>query len=208
VDVARPYRLLSHPLDGAVLGVLAATNRPLSGREVARLAPEGSTPGVWKALSRLTEQGLLDREEAGNALLYSLNREHVAAPAAELLTSLRAALIDRLSRHVQGWEVGPAHLSIFGSLARGDGDASSDVDVFVVRPKPTNADDAQWRAQLDDLATAVRRWSGNRAGISEVAEADIARLARERPPIVEQIACDAITLAGPDAGSLFRDGDR
>lgn len=206
MDLARPHRLIAHPLDGSVIAVLSATTRPLTGREVARLAPEGSQPGISKALGRLAHEGLVDRQEAGNALLYRLNRDHLGAEAATMLAGLRNALVVRLRDELTNWEIQPAHASIFGSTARGDGDADSDVDLLIVRPAQVADDDPRWRAQLDGLGHLVKRWTGNPASVSEIPEQDVRRLADERPPVVEAIAADAITLLGPDADRLFRPG--
>ncbi len=204
MDLGRPHRVLAHPLDGSVLAVLSATTRPLTGREVARLAPEGSQPAISKALGRLADGGLVQRREAGNALLYTLNRDHLAAPAAVLLANLRNVLIERLREETARWDVQPLHASIFGSAARRDGDTTSDIDLLIVRPEGTAVDDQQWQEQLDRLADAVERWTGNRASISELAESDLERLAEERPPVIEAISADAITLVGDDAARIFR----
>jgi predicted nucleotidyltransferase len=205
MNLGSPHRLLAHPLDGAVVAVLSATTHPLTGREVARLAPEGSQPGISKALGRLTAEGLVDRQEAGNALLYRLNRDHLAAPAAAMLADLRNALIGRLREEIAGWELQPVHASVFGSVARGDADAGSDIDLLIVRPADIAANASRWRDQLNDLSYAVKRWTGNALSTSELPEADIARLADERPPVIDAIGADAITLVGPDANRLFRE---
>lgn len=205
MNLGSPHRLLAHPLDGAVVAVLSATTHPLTGREIARLAPEGSQPGISKALGRLAAEGLVDRQEAGNAMLYQLNREHLAAPAATMLADLRNTLIARLREELAGWELQAVHASIFGSAARGDADASSDIDLLVVRSADIAADDPRWRGQLDGLAYSVRRWTGNALSTSELPKADIARLSDERPPVIDAIAADAITLVGPDASRLFRE---
>ena len=206
MDLARPYRVLSHPLDGAVLTVLSGTSRPLTGREVARLAPEGSQPGIWKALGRLSTAGLVHREEAGNALLYTLNWDHLMASAVATLAGLRQSLFNLATELVAGWAIAPAHASIFGSAARGDGDADSDIDILIVRPVRISEDDERWRSQLRAFATALEQASGNAVSISEIAQQDLPRLTRERPPIVEAVVSDAVTLAGTEAAQLFRRG--
>lgn len=203
MDLARPYRVLSHPLDGAVLTVLSGTSRPLTGREVARLAPEGSQPGILKALGRLVDAGLVDREEAGSALLYNLNQEHVATAAALTLARLREELFSRASETIAAWTIKPTHASIFGSAARGDGGLDSDIDILLVRPTSTEEDDERWRNQIWALSMGIERWTGNRASISELSGHDLSRLARERPPIVEAVTGEAVTLAGKDAARLF-----
>lgn len=197
MDVARPYTAVSPALDTAVLTVLARTTRPLTGREIARLTGRSSHSGVLDVLNRLTTHGLVDRQEAGRALLYTLNREHLAAPAVEVLAAMRATLLDRIRAALATWKVKPVHASLFGSAARGDGRLDSDIDVFVVRPRGVAEDDGTWVRQRDELATAVRRWTGNRASIAEVGEQELRRLRREAPPIVAELREDAVTLYGP-----------
>ncbi len=133
VDLSRPWALIRSPIDMEVVLVLRGTTRPLTGREVARLVRTGSQPAVNASLRRLAEEGLVHSEEAGNAYLYTFNREHLAAPALEQLAGIRSELERRLRTEIAEWEIAPTHASIFGSAARGDGDNSSDIDVFVVR---------------------------------------------------------------------------
>jgi predicted nucleotidyltransferase len=46
--------------------------------------------------------------------------------------------------------VRPVHVSVFGSTARSDGDAASDIDVLILNSHEVAADDETWRAQIDD----------------------------------------------------------
>ena len=126
----------------------------------------GSQPAVNAALRRLAEEGLVQAEEAGNAYLYTFNREHLAAPAVELLADIRRELERRLRAEIAEWTLAPVHVSIFGSAARGDGDVRSDIDVFVVRPTDVSEDNPRWREQLDRLSDHVYAWTGNRAAVS------------------------------------------
>jgi DNA-binding transcriptional ArsR family regulator len=203
MDVARPYAAICPTLDTTVLNALAGTTRPLTGREVARLTGRSSHSGVLDALNRLTEHGLVDRAEAGRALLYSLNREHLAAPAVDVLAGMRAELLERLRHAIGEWDVAPIHVSLFGSVARGDGDTRSDVDLFVVRPDGIAAEDPAWQAQRDDLAVRIQRWTGNRASIAEVAKAELARLRSRTPPVVQELLADAIVLHGRPIAELL-----
>lgn len=186
-----------------VVLVLRGTTRPLTGREIARLVRAGSQPAVNSALRRLAGEGVVGAEEAGNAYLYTLNREHLAAPALELLADIRVELERRLRSEIAEWEIAPTHVSIFGSAARGDGDIHSDVDLFVVRAARVSEDDSRWRAQLERLSVHVHAWTGNHVGISEIAAADLRRLRRERPPVVEELRREAITLAGAEPTALL-----
>lgn len=203
MDVSRPFAALMPALDSAVLTILARTTRPRTGREIASLA-ERSSAGVRTVLERLVEQGLVDSERAGRAYVYTLNRDHLAAPPVEALANLRSGLFDRLREEIAEWEIPPAHASLFGSTARGDGDSSSDVDLFIVRPRDIDEENATWRPQLDSLAEGVRRWTGNNAGIAELSTDQLTSLKERQPPILRELDADAITLAGPDVGQVLR----
>lgn len=204
MDISRPYTAVCPTLDSEVLVALAGTTRPSTGRGVARLLHRGeSHKGVLNVLSRLVDQGLVHRQEAGRALLYTLNRDHLAFPAVEVLAGMRSELITRVRRAMKEWEIGPAHASLFGSAARGDGNIESDIDLFLVRPAEISEDEPRWRSQLNRLAGDVERWSGNHASLVEISADDLDRLATEQPPVVADLISDGIVLVGQDPASLF-----
>jgi predicted nucleotidyltransferase len=203
MDLSRPWALFRSPIDMEALVVLRGTTRPLTGREVARLVRNGSQPAVNAALRRLAEEGVVHAQEAGNAYMYTLNRAHLAAPALEQMLGIRSELERRLRSAIAEWEIAPAHASVFGSAARGDGDTRSDIDLFVVRPARVSAENPRWRAQLERLSEDVYAWTGNRVGLSEVSTADVRRLGRERPPVVDELRRDSITLAGTATDELL-----
>lgn len=201
MDTSDPLSTVCPTLDGPVLSVLAGTSRALSARDVARLVSRGSWSGVRKTLHRLAAQGVVHREEVGNVQLYTLNRQHLAAPAIELLTDLRGELIRRLTESVHAWTISPRHASIFGSAARADGGLESDIDLFVVRPAKVKAENSTWRQQLDALALAVHDWTGNHAAISEVGAAEMATVARSAAG--KAIRDEGVPFAGVPVRQLF-----
>jgi predicted transcriptional regulator len=202
MDVSKPFAAISPGVDADVLVVLAGSTKPRSGRELARRAGRSNT-GVQHVLDRLVEHGLVNREEVGRTFLYELNRDHLLAPTVEQMAGARAELVRRLRDAIDGWEVPPVHASLFGSAARGDGDASSDIDLLIVRPADVDPDDVRWRGQVDGLADLVRRWTGNNAGIAEVSEGELPRLRKDRPPVVEEVSEDAVDLAGEATRKLL-----
>jgi predicted nucleotidyltransferase len=203
MDVSKPFTAISPSVDADVLVVLAGSTKPRSGRELARRAGRSNT-GVQHVLDRLVEHGLVSREEVGRTFLYELNRDHLLAPAVEQMAGVRGELVRRLRDEIDAWEIPPVHASLFGSAARGDGDASSDIDLLVVRPADVDPDDAHWRGQVDRLADLVRHWTGNNAGIAEVSEGELPRLRKDRPPVVEEVSEDAIDLAGEATRKFLR----
>lgn len=205
MNLSAPHTAVAPKVDGKILIVLSGTTRPLSGREVARLAG-ASQNATNLVLRRLVEHGLVHVQEAGRgaALLYTLNRDHIAAEAVLILASLRSRFFARLKEAVRRWSLQPVHASVFGSAARGDGDVESDIDLFIVRPNGIGEDDERWRAQIDRLAKQVESWTGNRAGIAEASQADARRLKRERAAVIRELESDAVALAGTPLSELLR----
>ena len=206
MNVARPYAAVSPALDGEALHVLAGTNRGLTGREVAVLTGRTSHSGILEALNRLAEHGIVTRVEFGRAYMFTLNREHLAAPAVEALADLRTTLVERIRQALDGWDLAPVHASLFGSTARGDGDTTSDIDLFIVRPAEVSAEDAQWRRQIEELEGSIARLTGNRAAVLDTSEEELEHLRITRPPIVDALRAEAIALSGPDASVLLEEG--
>ncbi len=100
-------------------------------RELARLT--GTSAGsLHRELARLAEVGLLERSQRGNQVLYQANRAcPVFAELAGLFRKtggladvLREALLPLAPRIDSAW--------VFGSVARGEETAQSDVDVLVI----------------------------------------------------------------------------
>lgn len=190
-------------VDGDVLITLSRVSHPLTGRGVARLVRERSVAGVAEALDRLVRQGLVTRVEIPPAMVHTLNRDHLAAPAIEILAEMRTALLDRLKRAVSGWEIAPVHVSMFGSAARGDGSSDSDIDLLVVRPGGIDSEDAVWAEQVGALRKLVSDATGNRASIFELVATEIEQMIDDAPPIVGELRRDAIDLAGTPLRELM-----
>ena len=201
MDLSRPFASIAPGVESDVLVVLAGSTQQRSGRELARLTGRSPT-GVQHVLDRLVEEGLVHRIEAGRAFLYSLNRDHLLAPAVEAMASARWRLIERLRDLIGSWSIPTLHASLFGSAARGEGNAASDLDVLVVRPRGIQAEESTWRDQLDGLADHVYRWTGNHAGIVELSEADLPDLSQDPPPVIKEVADQAVDLAGVPARQL------
>lgn len=174
MDFRRPLSVVAPTLDGDVLGVLAGADEEFTGRGIHRVLGHGSEHGVRKAADRLVEQGIVTRRQAGQAKLYSLNRSHLAAPYVEGLGSLRSQLIERLKETVGAWKKPAAVVLLFGSVARGEAGAESDLDLLVVRRLDTKEELPRWRDQLAVLEREATIWTGNEARVIEYAKRDLA----------------------------------
>lgn len=100
-------------------------------RELARLT--GTAAGtLHKELTKLTAGGVLRRQEVGNQVRYSANRD---CPVFEELASIlrkTSGLVDVLAAALSSVENKIILAFVFGSLARGEQQSKSDVDVMLV----------------------------------------------------------------------------
>lgn len=161
MELQRPLSVVTPTLDGDVLCVLARADAAFTGRQVARLLPDRSQKGVHNVLRRLSEQGIVRMAVAGPAHLYSLNRDHLAAPHIVGLCELKDQLRQRVAELVRSWSVPAEAVILFGSAARGEMGPASDIDLFVVRP--ASVDEDVWLEQTAELAARVSAWTGNDA---------------------------------------------
>jgi predicted nucleotidyltransferase len=152
---------------------------------------------VQLGLDRLTRQGIVAAAPAGRAILYRLNVDHLAAPHIQALIQLRRELLQRLRADFQNWVPAPAAAYLYGSTARRESTAESDIDLLVVRPRDVDADAAAWRSQIDRLSRMVTVWTGNEAQVLEFSE-DEARTLAGRDALFVSIHGDGILLAGDD----------
>jgi DNA-binding transcriptional ArsR family regulator len=204
MDFRRPLQVVTPTLDGDVLSVLARAEVEMTGRELQRVIGHGSHQGIRNAADRLAEQGVVSRRPAGNANLYQLNRDHVAASWIEGLASLPAQVLDRLRDAINSWEHPPVLAVLFGSVARGEATPQSDLDLLVVRAADREPDEPVWQEQISTLQADASAWTGNDARILEFGEQELAD--GEPQQVLSEAARDGIELYGPLR--LLRRGSR
>lgn len=190
-----PIGVVAPTLDAPVLAVLARADEAFTGRQVHRLAGQGTEQGVRNALERLVDQGLVMRTTAGAAYLYRLNRQHLAAPHVEGLAGLRDELFARWRAGIAAWPITPVAVLMFGSAARGTMDTSSDIDLLVITDEqPGGLEEEIARLQADTAA-----WTGNDARVLHVASAQVSA----DEPVLIAAAAEGVVITG-DAGWLRR----
>lgn len=175
---------------GALLQVLARLERPVTRRQLASAA--GVAPGNASTVVRdLIEAGLVRETPAGRSSMVMLNRSHLAAAPVLALAGLRGELIRRLRNRLSDW---PDVLGawLFGSVARGDANRNSDIDLLIVVRDPQSTD---FHDRLARLQADVRNWTGNDLQLVEHSPASWRKLVRDKNPLVEQIRLDGVALA-------------
>lgn len=172
---------------GAVLGALLRTGAALTGRQVHRLVSDQySLWSVQQALTSLVGLGVVESRTVGRASVHSINEEHYAIQPLRALLDPFAAL-ESVVRGVVGSSVDAVIL--FGSVARGEATAASDVDLVVVALPEWDG-----RAELEDV---VRARFGNACDVLVFTPEEFGRLAVSGgEPVVAQILADGVVLAG------------
>jgi len=182
---------------GAVLEVLARTDTSLSARAVARLTDGRVSHTLANTvLKSLKAAGIVTCETHPPAILYSLNRRHVAADAVVALASMRTVLFDRMRSTITSWDPEPAAAWVFGSFARGEAHTDSDIDILVVRPDSVGEDDPAWQRQITRFDQDVRDWSGNDCNTIEFGRREFAELVASSERLPTDVADDGIHLFG------------
>ncbi len=186
--------MVTPTLDGDVLSVLANAEVEMTGRELQRVIGRGSHQGIRNAADRLAGVGVVSRRSAGNANLYALNRDHVAASWIEGLAHLPAQVLGRLRSEINGWEHPPTLVALFGSVARGDAQSESDMDLLVIRPADREPDEPVWQEQVSKLQEHAGAWTGNDARVLEFDEQELKDGGPQK--LLTDAARDGIALYG------------
>jgi predicted nucleotidyltransferase len=111
---------------------------------------------------------------------------------------LRRELVRRLRSEFQGWAPAPAGAYLYGSTARRESTAASDIDILVVRPRNVDADAPAWLTQVGSLSRMVTVWTGNEAQLVEFSEDEV-RSGADRDALLATVRSEGIVLAGDDA---------
>jgi predicted nucleotidyltransferase len=199
VDIGAPVLDVAPAVRGALLQALARLEQPVTRRQLAVAA--GVAPGHASAvLEDLIRAGLVSEAVAGRSSMVVLNRSHLAAAPLLALAGLRGELIRRLRERLSAWpDLRGAW--VFGSVARGDADRDSDVDLLIV------ADDLQssdLHERLVQVHADVRTWTGNDLQLVEHSVVSLRKLVRANNPLIEQIRRDGIGLTTDSASLLKR----
>lgn len=201
----RHQSVLAHPLNTAlgtqanvrVLRALALHGGALSAPTVARQTAL-SAAVARAALADLTRLGMVASVGQGRAVSYQLDTTHpLAASVVELFraeAARRAAVLDGLRDAALALWPEPLGVWVYGSVARGEDTATSDVDVALCVADPS---------VLDAHTTALRAAAGEigdrqRVTISIISFTadDATRMALEDAPIWCGISQDGFALAG------------
>lgn len=171
---------------GAVLATLLRTGAPLTGRQIHGLVSDDhSLWSVQEALKVLVNLGVVESQTIGRAGVHTINEKHISVgPLRELLDPI-AALREAV-RAVTGSTA--SAVILFGSIARGEAQPHSDVDLAVIAGRGWDK-----RVELED---SVRSRLGNDCNVLVFTGAEFDRLAAAGEPVVSDILRDGFALIG------------
>lgn len=170
---------------GAVLAALLHTGAPLTGRGVHALVGDRHSLGaVQQALRDLAQIGIITTETVGRAGVHRVNEQHDAVDPLRLLASPLAMLTRVVTETASGVDA----VILFGSAARGEAHADSDIDLAVIAPE-------EWDGRVA-LADSVRARLGNDCDVLHLTPEQISDDAATREPVVADVLRDGVALLG------------
>ncbi len=176
-----------------LLRLLARTRSPHTGRELARLIGQSHNTTRY-ALEELERNGLVVKRQAGRSNLYSLDEDNiiykeVLSPAFKfeqgLLAEVARIFSDRLGEDL-------VSIILFGSVAKGEEDPDSDIDLVLVFADEVNPEDRE-----DDVAEAslqVAKSFGNQVSTILLVSSEFERKKNARSGLWKEIAETGIPL--------------
>lgn len=201
MDFIQPIEAIVPGAQGRVLAVLVETTAELNLRTIAQLAGI-SQAQTSRLLPELVDLGVVERREVPPASLFRLVPEHIASRTLLALARSRDGVLAEMGRLSRALPRPPASVIVFGSFARQEADAHSDIDIVVVRPSEIDEGDDEWANSLDAWRGAIGRLTGNPIEILEVSAADVARKLRGRSQVWTDIRRDGHVVHGLDIADL------
>ena len=169
-----------------MLSVLLRTGATLTGRQIHNLVRDDfSLWSVQEALKALWSLGLVKTQNIGRAGVHTINDDHAAVPhlraLADPIGALKTAIGDSINSQVQT-------VILFGSIARGDATADSDIDLAVIAS-------SKWEGRIE-LEDTIGTKLGNDCEVLLFTDAEFKSLAANGEPVVSDILRDGIALFG------------
>ena len=201
MNLSEPLEGLASPVEAVVLRVIARAATGFSGRQVHRLAGTSSTSSVHRALGTLVEVGLVTANRQPPSIIYQANRKHVLWPAVESGLAARDRFFKSFRKFCE--KELPEELSLtvvlFGSVARRESSAQSDVDLFLVYPDEINPDaEADFSYQI---TSEIELLSGNAAQLYAINQSELARRHKDGDALLRNVLRDGILLHGDPLSS-------
>lgn len=147
-------------------------------------------PAIVQALGYLERDGLVSKRTVGKKRLYRIKTDTAYYPELRSIALKTLGGIETIAREIQD-DASIRFAAVFGSFARGDEGAQSDIDVlFVIDDEGWEESDYRIASSMAGVSEQIaRRVSPN---IYRASEFD--RLRRDANPAIEQILSSPMTV--------------
>lgn len=179
--------IMGNELQVKLLRLFHRTRSAHTGRELARLIGHSHNP-TRAALEELERNGLVIHQRVGKANLYSLDNDNIIftdilSPAFkledDLLNEAARIIYERLGR-------GLVSVVLFGSIARGEEDPDSDIDVVLVFGD--DVDPKEKEEAIADASLEITRKFGNQLSPIAVRKSEYEKKVTSKKGLWKEIA--------------------
>lgn len=197
--IRRPLASVFGGRKAAVLEALLGVEGDLSVRDVARIA--GIPPSTASvALRSLEWAGVVTRREIGSTLAYRIDPRHFAIDGLlRIVSAARAIEADLSARVTDMLGERPLAIVLFGSVARGEDELGSDVDLLLVAKHEDQK--RRWDPRVHGIAQDLGASMGRRVNMVVAVRPSARRAASS---FWREIGRDGRTLAGSSVHDLVR----
>lgn len=185
-----------------ILRALVPLERPVSGREAARLA--GVSHIALQALEELAASGILIQELATSQHLFTFDRRHNLAQAIETLfqaeRQFTSTIFAQIRELLEGMESVESAV-VFGSSARGEAGPQSDLDLLVVIREHDERDEV--RMALAEFAPKLLTHFGVQLSPVVLGRKQFRKQVEENDPFICEVQRDARHVMGRPVEDLI-----
>lgn len=186
-----------------ILRYLCRAGGEHTGRGIGR-AIQVSHPAVHRALRTLAGRGMVQAVQHGPAIAYRLNGDHwLVRTGICPLFDAEAGFLVAVGEAVRKAAGVPVRsVLLFGSVARGEAAADSDIDLLCLTARAAGV----WEAErnLAEAATSLRREFGRRFSVMVLPAVEFARRYRRRDRLVRKIVETGWVIVGDSLSEVLR----
>lgn len=163
-----------------------------------------SHPAVHRALRALAGRGMVQAAQHGPAIAYRLNEDHwLVRTGIRPLFDAEAGFLVAVGEGVRkAARVRVRSVVEFGSVARGEPDADSDIDLLCLTATAAGVREAE--RNLAEGTTSLRREFGRRFSVMVMPAVEFARRYRRRDRLVREIVETGWVIVGDSLSEVLR----
>lgn len=186
---------LGYPIYLDLIRYLLPHAEGLSGNALAQLTGV-SCPKANGALGFLVGQGILSKRSVGKSYLYRICPEHVLLkqillPQLEFQKNIYLGLGQFIAKYLKPR---PSSIILYGSMARGEENPDSDIDIILVYSKKIK--EAPSFEDYDELIAAVNRRYGNNLSVRRAYKSQLLEKYRSGDSWFQDLVREGIVIHG------------